>query len=398
MLSRSGEGCAGPQLRSRPDLLAAVNGLFGHILSGGEDFSPAYLPVVPHREDPGTGSPVTLFTLGEEVREADFVCSLVQGIAGLVAVGGKGEAQEHTASFRDIAVLYRSDTGGEVLTAFRESFGRSGVPFVVPPRKGFYPAGGAGLRMVLRHRRPADLSARYAALKTIFFGLRRGNPALHADGGPPFGRASDAAAAHLRKPGRAALSGLLADLYRETGVEFVAARLPDGDRIVQNLAKAAGMARAFEWTGGGSVKAFLADLRRKTEEDRQESEFPSFDEGENAVQISTVHAPGAGVPIVIRQPLAGGRAVEGFGSTGSGGFPVIFPVRNPFRIPSGPSARNRDLRAVGAGEAGRGGSPIAVCRRDPRAGPALRGGWGERAGIGTKGCAPPRPLARNGRR
>jgi ATP-dependent exoDNAse (exonuclease V) beta subunit len=97
-------------------------------------------------------------------------------------------------------------------------------------------------------------------------------------------------------------------------VEFVAARLPDGDRIVQNLAKAAGMARAFEWTGGGSVKAFLADVRRKTEEDRQESEFPSFDEGENAVQISTIHASkGLEFPIVILANLSrGGRKrVEG---------------------------------------------------------------------------------------
>jgi ATP-dependent helicase/nuclease subunit A len=322
MLSRSGEGIALVRnFRSRPDLLAAVNGLFGHILSGGEDFSPAYLPVVPHREDPGTGSPVTLFTLGEEVREADFVCSLVQGIAGLVAVGGKGEAPEHAASFRDIAVLYRSDTGGEALSAFRESFGRSGIPFVVPPRKGFYARQEVqDLRMVLSAiDAPADLSARYAALKTIFFGLRDEEILpLHADGGPPPStRASDALGLLARlsaSRGRAALSGLLADLYRETGVEFVAARLPDGDRIVQNLAKAAGMARAFEWTGGGSVKAFLADLRRKTEEDRQESEFPSFDEGENAVQISTVHASkGLEFPIVILANLSrGGRKrIEG---------------------------------------------------------------------------------------
>jgi hypothetical protein len=129
--------------------------------------------------------------------------------------------------------------------------------------------------------------------------------------------------------GRASLSGLLAELYRETGVEFVAARLPEGDRIVQNLAKAAGMARAFEWTGGGSVKGFLADLRRKTEEDRQESEFPSFDEGENAVQISTIHASkGLEFPIVILANLSrGGRKrVEGLRVDRVRGLSaVIFP-------------------------------------------------------------------------
>ncbi|HSL92071.1 MAG TPA: UvrD-helicase domain-containing protein, partial [Candidatus Limnocylindrales bacterium] len=337
MLSRSGEGIALVRnFRSRPDLLDTVNGLFGHILSGREDFSPAYLPVVPHREDSGTGSPVTLYALGEEVREADFVGGLIQRIVGNVAVGGKGGAPEHAASFRDIAVLYRSDTGGEVLSAFRESFGRAGIPFVVPPRKGFYARQEVqDLRMVLSAiDAPADLSARYAALKTIFFGLRDEEIlSLHADGGPlPPARVRDALGLLARlsaSRGRAALSGLLADLYRDTGVEFVAARLPDGDRIVQNLAKAAGMARAFEWTGGGSVKAFLADLRRKTEEDRQESEFPSFDEGEDAVQISTVHASkGLEFPVVILANLSrGGRKrVEGLRVDRVRGLSaVIFP-------------------------------------------------------------------------
>ena len=322
MLSQSGEGIALVRnFRSRPDLLATVNGLFGHVLSGGEDFSPAYVPVVPHRQDPGTGSAVTLYTPREEVREAEFVCGLVQGIVGRVVVGGKGGAPSVPASFRDIAVLYRSDTGGEVLSAFREAFGKTGIPLVVPPRKGFYARQEVqDLRMVLSAvDAPADLSARYAALKTIFFGLRDEEILpLYADGGsPPSTRARDALDLLARlsaSRGRASLSGLLAELYREAGVEFVAARLPDGDRVVQNLAKAAGMARAFEWTGGGSVKAFLADLRRKTEEDRQESEFPSFDEGENAVQISTIHASkGLEFPIVILANLSrGGRKrVEG---------------------------------------------------------------------------------------
>jgi ATP-dependent helicase/nuclease subunit A len=322
MLSRSGEGIALVRnFRSRPDLLAAVNGLFGHVLSGGEDFSPAYVPVVPNRQDPGTGNAVTLFTLGEEVREAEFACALVRGIVGNVVVGGKGGSPSLPASLRDIAILYRSDTGGEVLSAFREAFGKAGIPLVVPPRKGFYSRQEVqDLRMVLSAiDAPADLSARYAALKTIFFGLRDGEILpLYADvGQPPSARVRDALDLLARLSagrGRASLSGLLAELYRESGVEFVAARLPDGDRIVQNLAKVAGMARAFEWTGGGSVKAFLADLRRKTDEDRQESEFPVFDEGENAVQISTIHASkGLEFPIVILANLSrGGRKrVEG---------------------------------------------------------------------------------------
>ncbi|MGE5753149.1 MAG: UvrD-helicase domain-containing protein [Deltaproteobacteria bacterium] len=321
MLSQSGEGIAlVSNFRSRPDLIASVNGLFGQVLAGGEDFSPAYVPVSPHRQDPGGGSPVTLYTLGEDVREAEFACGLVQGIVGKARVGGKGGAPERAASLKDIAVLYRSDTGGEVLAAFREAFGKTGIPLVVPPRKGFYARQEVqDLRIVLSAvDAPSDLSARYAALKTIFFGLRDEEILpLYAGGEPPSSdRVRDALALLARlsaSRGRAALSSLLAELYRETGVEFVTARLPDGDRIVQNLAKAAGMARAFEWTGG-SVKAFLADLRRKTEDDRQESEFPAFDEGEEAVQVSTIHASkGLEFPIVILANLSrGGRkSVEG---------------------------------------------------------------------------------------
>ncbi|MBI5576700.1 MAG: UvrD-helicase domain-containing protein [Deltaproteobacteria bacterium] len=322
MLSRGGEGIAlVSNFRSRPDLLSSVNGLFGQVLSGGEDFSPGYAPVKPNRQDPGGGFPVTSYTLGEEATEAEFVCGLVRRIAGNVPVGGKGGAPERAASLRDIAVLYRSDAGGEALAGFRDAFARAGIPLVVPPRKGFYSRQEIqDLRIVLSAvDAPADLSARYAALKTIFFGLRDEEILpLHEDGGPPPGEKVRDALGLLGRlsaeRGRASLSNLLAGLYAETGVEFVAARHPDGDRIVRNLAKAAGMARAFEWTGGGSVKAFLADLKRKTEEDRQESEFPAFDEGEDAVQVSTIHASkGLEFPIVILANLSrGGRKrVEG---------------------------------------------------------------------------------------
>ena len=339
LLSEGGEGITLVRnFRSRPDLIAAVNGLFENVLSGGEDFSPSYAPVVSHRRDPGIGEAATLYALGEDVSEAEFLSALVQRIVGKVAVGGKGGAPERPASYRDIAVLYRSDTGGEIVAGYRQAFARAGIPHVVSSPRGFYARQEVqDLRMVLAAiDAPADLSALYAALKTIFFGLRdaeilplyeRGGgaaptyPARVAPGHPlPTGippRAADALALLRRlsaRRGRASLSDLLAELYRETGVEFTAARLPEGDRIAQNLAKAAGLARAFEWAAGGSVKAFLADLRRKTEEDRRENEFPSFDEGEDAVQVSTIHASkGLEFPVVILANLSrGGRkGVEG---------------------------------------------------------------------------------------
>lgn len=302
--------------RSRPDLIASINGLFGHVLAGGEDFQPAYSPVLADRKDAGAGSPVTLFSLGEEVPEPEFLCGLIRKVVGNVAVRERSGAPERGATFRDIAVLYRSDTGGEVLSSYRDALNRAGIRHVVPSRKGFFGRQEVqDLRMVLSAiDTPTDPSARYAALKTIFFGLsdREILPLFTEGENGASPRTRDALSLLARFSalrGRASLPELMADLFRETGVEFVAARLPEGERILANLAKAADLARRFEWGGGGSVKAFIAEIRRKTEEDRPEQEFPAFEDTEDAVRIMTIHlSKGLEFPVVILANLArGGR-------------------------------------------------------------------------------------------
>jgi len=72
--------------RSRPDLLATLSGIFSRVLSGGEDFSPAYAHVVADRNDPGEGHPVSLYRLDPGVDEAEFLAALVGRIAGSVKV------------------------------------------------------------------------------------------------------------------------------------------------------------------------------------------------------------------------------------------------------------------------------------------------------------------------
>jgi ATP-dependent helicase/nuclease subunit A len=305
--------------RSRPDLLAAVNGLFAAVLEKEEDFSPGYAPVLPHRDDRGPAAAVTLYVLDAAVPEPLFLCGLVQRLAGTVAVGGRPGTPERTASFRDVAVLYRSDTGGGVLSGYREAFAKAGVPYVVPSRRGFYTRQEVqDLRIVLSAvDEPANLSARYAALKTVFFGIDDEEILTLLAGGAGTPRVRDALGVLARltgRRGRASLPEFLAELYGETGVLFVAARLPEGERIVQNLVKAQEMARVFEWKGEGSLKAYAAELRRRAGEDREESEFPAFEEGEDAVRVSTIHASkGLEFPVVILANMSrGGRKpVEG---------------------------------------------------------------------------------------
>ena len=316
--------------RSRPDLLATLSGLFSRVLSGGEDFSPAYAHVEADRNDPGEGHPVSLYRLDPAVDEAEFLAALVGRIVGSVKVRDRGGV-ERPASFRDIAVLYRSDASGEVLSGYRAALAAAGIPHVVPSRKGFFLRQEIqDLRMVLSAVDvPADRSARHAAMKTIFFGLSDEEilPLYGEDPAAVPARAREAVALLSRlsaRRGRASLPDLLATLYGETGVDFVAARIPDGERIVRNLSKAAEMARAFEWGGAGSLKLFLAEIRRKAAEGREEDEVPDFEEGEDAVRLSTIHgAKGLEFPVVILggSPAAAGRGRKGCGRTGCGASP-----------------------------------------------------------------------------
>jgi len=321
--------------RSRPDLLATLSGLFSRVLSGGEDFSPAYAPVVANRDDPGEGHPVSLYRLDPAVDESEFLAALVGRIAGSVKVRDRGGV-DRPASFRDIAVLYRSDASGEVLSGYRAALSAAGIPHVVPSRKGFF------LRQEIQDLRvalsavdvPADRSARHAALKTIFFGLSDEEilPLYGDDPAavPPRARDAEALLARLSvRKGSASLPDLIAELYAETGVDFVAARIADGERIVRNLSKASEMARAFEWGGAGSLKLFLAEIRRKAAEGREEDEVPGFEEGEDAVRLSTIHgAKGLEFPVVILGGISrGGRkGPEGLRADRVRGLSaVIFP-------------------------------------------------------------------------
>jgi len=299
--------------RSRPDLLATLNGLFGRILSRQEDFSPPYMPVEPYRSDPGEGHPVTLYELAPEVDEASFLPALVRKIAGTVKIRGE-DGKDRPARLRDIAVLYRSDASGEVLSGYRNALSAAGIPNIVPSRRGFFSRQEVqDLRIVLSAIDvPGDLSARHAALKTIFFGLSDEEifPLYLDSPDSVSSRVKDALDLLSRLSvgkERVLLPDLVARLYGETGVDFVAARLPEGERIIQNLAKAEEMARAFEWKGAGSLKLFLADIRKKMEEKREENEVPDFEEDEDAVRLSTIHAAkGLEFPVVILGALSRG--------------------------------------------------------------------------------------------
>ena len=394
--------------RSRPDLLATLSGLFSRVLSGGEDFSPAYAHVEADRNDPGEGHPVSLYRLDPAVDESEFLAALVGRIVGSVKVRDR-DGVERPASFRDIAVLYRSDASGEVLSGYRAALAAAGIPHVVPSRKGFFLRQEIqDLRMVLSAVDvPADRSARHAAMKTIFFGLSDEEilPLYGEDPAAVPARAREAVALLSRlsaRRGRASLPDLLATLYGETGVDFVAARIPDGERIVRNLSKAAEMARAFEWGGAGSLKLFLAEIRRKAAEGREEDEVPDFEEGEDAVRLSTIHgAKGLEFPVVILGGISrGGRkGPEGLRADRVRGLSaVIFPgfrTYSAFRQVPG-AGRPVTFEEWEKEKIGGGGAPPSLRRGHPREGPALPGGRREGGRLDPSGRAAGRNLRGDG--
>ena len=283
--STPGEGVPlARNFRSRPDLLATLSGLFSRVLSGGEDFSPAYARVEADRKDPGEGHPVSLYRLDPSVDESEFLAALVGRIAGFVKVRDRGGV-ERPASFRDIAVLYRSDASGEVLSGYREALAAAGIPHVVPSRKGFFLRQEIqDVRMVLSAiDAPADRSARHAALKTIFFGL------WDEEILPLYGEDPATAPAHVREA-VALLSRLSAKRGRASLPAFSRTSTANRASISSPRGFRRGPDRTEPVEGGrdgkdvrmgrrGSLKALLADLRRKTDEERQENEFPTSTKG-----------------------------------------------------------------------------------------------------------------------
>ena len=197
-----------------------------HPVRAREDFSPPYTPVDPHRTDPGEGHPVSLYELAPDVDEAKFLAGLVRGIVGSVKVRG-GDGVERPARLRDIAVLYRSDASGEVLSGYRNALSAAGIPNIVPSRKGFF------LRQEIQDFRivlsavdvPADTAARHAALKTIFFGLSDAEilPLYGSEpaGVPPRGETPAALLSRLSaRRGRASLPDLRGAALRGDGGRF----------------------------------------------------------------------------------------------------------------------------------------------------------------------------------
>jgi hypothetical protein len=287
----------------------------------------------------------------------------------------------------------------------------AGIPNIVPSRKGFFFRREIqDLRIVLSSVEvPADLSARHAALKTVFFGLSDGEilPLYGSDpqAVPPGTRDAVALLSRLSaRRGRASLPDLLAELYQRNGVDFVASRLPEGERVGAEPGEGRG-----RWPARSSGRAGIPQAlpRGDPPQDRGGAgggRGPGLSRRTRTPSVSSHHPCGQGarVPggdpggLVPRREEGAARPARGPGPRALGpdlpGFPQLF------RLPRGAARRPpRHVRAMGAGEDGGGGAETPVRRRHAGEGPAVPAG-GRKKGKGATCRTPPGGDRRGGAR
>ena len=387
--------------RSRPDLLATLNGMFGRILSARGGFLPGVRAHRPAPVRPRRGAPGHAVRAGpRRGRGGRSSPAWSGGIVGAVKVRGE-DGKERPARLRDIAVLYRSDASGEVLSGYRNALSAAGIPNVVPSRKGFF------LRQEIQDFRivlsavdiPADLSARHAALKTIFFGLSdeeilplygKDPPSVPAPregrARPPVPPVGPQGAGLAPGPGGAALPR-------------------DGRRLRGGAAPGRGAHGAEPVEGGGDgarVRVGGAGLAQALPRGDPPEDLGRPGRGRGAGlrggrgRRPPLHHPrgeGAGVP--GRDPgRPFPRGAEGAAGHARGPGPRALRPDLPglphlLRLPAGAARRpSPDLRAVGAGKDGGGGAAPPVRRRHPGEGPAVPAGRGEGEGERPAGRPP----------
>ncbi len=351
--------------RSRPELVALHNGLFGALFgpeAAGED-GVRYEPLVARAafDRPTEPFPVE-FTLvlasktsgtTRSEAEAEAVALRVEtwvrgggaggGEAGPACLTKRGRGGEATAprpiGFGDVAILLRARGN---LPVFERALTRRGIPFHTGRGRGFYETEEIRdlvhlLRVVLD---PHDGFAVAAWLSSPSVG------ATDADLLAVFaGRPSDPLAVAAARPGlaaavgtvrdlrRLAAGGRLEDVIRAALVRFDAlptALLQEGGaRRAKNLEKALGIARRLDEAGGHGLLDFLRYLSDLKDRDVDEAEAAAG-APDDAVALLTIHAAkGLEWPCVIvadTNRKGGGRAAPPFHLDGNGA--VAWRVRD----------------------------------------------------------------------
>ena len=292
--------------RSRPEVLAAVNQLFGSEF--GDGFQP--LAAWGAFDDPVLGHPVELLVTdkasyagsGEHWRraEARHVAARVRALvdAGEAAPG-------------EIVLLFAAGTDAEW---FEEELRRAGLPTYRATGRGYF-----GQQQVsdllsylsLLHNRYDDVALasvlasplvgvsndtlvllrRHAGRRPLFAALERSLPADLDDDGERLLRAFRQRYERLvAASGRLSLERLCEQVLAEHDYDLAVLARWDGRRRYANLRKLARLARAYEALRGADLEGFVRFVRDQDAFGARELEAVAEEEGADAVRLLTIHA------------------------------------------------------------------------------------------------------------
>ncbi|GIU95396.1 MAG: hypothetical protein KatS3mg012_1853 [Gaiellaceae bacterium] len=341
--------------RSRPQVLAAVNHLFG------EAFGDEYQPLTASAEfaDPIFGHPVELLVTdkasfreaGEDWREGE-ARALASRVAELVA---SGEALPG-----EIAVLFAAGTDAE---RYEEALRREGLPtYRVTGRGYFGQQQVADLLAYLRllHNRYDDV-ALVTVLASPFVGvsndalvlLRRAAPrrplytplertelpqGISERDGQLLRAFRQRYERLVRLASRAGLERLCEQVLVEHDYDLAVLARWDGSRRYANLRKLARLAREYEAIRGSDLPGFVRFVREQDALGAKELEAVAEEEGAEAVRLLTIHAA-KGLEFKVVVVADAGRDTGGPKSgdeivalsDGRFGFRVVHPTRGDRR-------------------------------------------------------------------
>ena len=336
--------------RSRPQVLAAVNFLFG------DAFGDEYQPLAASADfaDPVFGHPVELLVT-DKSSYAEVGEHWRQGEARTIAGRVRELVDSGAATPGEVVVLFAAGTDAEL---YEEALRREGLPTYRATGRGYF-----GQQQVvdllaylrLLHNRYDDVALatvlaspfvgvsndalvlirRNATRRPLFTAVERGLPEGLADSDARLLRAFLQRYERLvRAASRYGLESLCERVVAEHDYDLAVLSRWDGPRRFANLRKLARLAREYEAIRGADVAGFTRFVREQEALGARELEAVSEEEGAGAVRLLTIHgAKGLEFKVVIvadaGRDTGGPRSPDEIVALSDGrfGFRMVHPTR-----------------------------------------------------------------------
>jgi ATP-dependent exoDNAse (exonuclease V) beta subunit len=358
--------------RSRPEVLAAVNHLFG------QEFGDGYQQLAASGEfaDPVFGHPVELLVSDKRTyREAR--ANWREGEAQAIARRVDDLVQSGVAAPGEIVLLFAAGTDAE---RYESALRERGLPTYRATGRGYF-----GQQQVvdllaylrLLHNRYDDealatvlaspfvgvsndalvLIRRHAGRRPLFTGIERSLPDPLSEADERLIRAFKQRYERLAAASaRLSLERLCEEVVSAHDYDLAVLAQWDGKRRYANMRKLMRLARSYEELRGADIEGFVRFIRDQQAVGASQLEAVSEEEGADAVRLLTIHAAkGLEFKVVIvadaGRDMAGAPSTDEIlvGTDGSFGFRVIDPSsgkrKGVFRYEDVRAAEKRDDRA-----------------------------------------------------